>query len=61
MMTLTLAVMTRATPGHTSRPLNASRATQLSMGRLSQPRYCVSLRLWLSAESQALLHLSALA
>jgi uncharacterized protein involved in response to NO len=61
MATLTLAVMTRATLGHTGRLLNASRATQFIYGSIvvaALLRICAAVD---AAQSNILLHLSALA
>ena len=59
--TMTLAVMTRATLGHTARPLTASGATQaiyLSIIVAALARICAVIE---PAHSQALLHLAAFA
>jgi uncharacterized protein involved in response to NO len=61
MATLTLAVMTRATLGHTGRLLSANRATQFIYGSIvvaALLRICAAVDV---AESNMLLHLSALA
>ena len=61
MATLTLAVMTRATLGHTGRSLSANRATQFIYGSIvvaALLRVGASLTV---AQGQTLLHLSALA
>jgi uncharacterized protein involved in response to NO len=61
MATLTLAVMTRATLGHTGRPLSASRATQFVYGAIVAAallRIAAALDV---AQSSLLLHCSALA
>jgi uncharacterized protein involved in response to NO len=61
MATLTLAVMTRATLGHTGRLLNANRATQFVYGSIVAAallRICAAIDV---AQSNVLLHLSALA
>jgi uncharacterized protein involved in response to NO len=61
MATLTLAVMTRATLGHTGRLLNASRATQFIYASIvvaALLRICAAVD---AAQSNILLHLSALA
>jgi uncharacterized protein involved in response to NO len=61
MATLTLAVMTRATLGHTGRLLSADRATQFIYGSIvvaALLRICAAVDV---AQSNMLLHLSALA
>jgi uncharacterized protein involved in response to NO len=61
MATLTLAVMTRATLGHTGRSLNANRATQFIYGSIVAAALLRIGAVLAVAQSQALLHLSALA
>ena len=61
MATLTLAVMTRATLGHTGRSLNANRATQFIYGSIVAAALLRIGAVLAVAQSQALLRLSALA
>jgi uncharacterized protein involved in response to NO len=59
--TLTLAVMTRATLGHTGRALNASRATQFVYGAIVAAALLRIGAAIVVAQSSLLLHLSAMA
>ena len=61
MTTLTLAVMTRATLGHTGRSLNANRATQFIYGSIVAAALLRIGAVLAVTQSQALLHLSVLA
>jgi uncharacterized protein involved in response to NO len=61
MATLTLAVMTRATLGHTGRLLSASRATQFIYGSVISAALLRVGAAFDSTDSNLLLHLSALA
>lgn len=61
MATLTLAVMTRATLGHTGRLLSANRATQFIYGSIVVAALLRIGAAFATAQSSALLHVSALA